>query len=64
MLDLIGRWHDLMLLQEEASAVLGKRSILTEIVAKERDVALHNAKRPGTHQYARDAMPRRELRLQ
>jgi CHAD domain-containing protein len=45
VLDDIGRWHDLMLLDDVAKKVLGKRSILTVGIARERDVALRKAER-------------------
>jgi CHAD domain-containing protein len=38
--DAIGRWHDLMLLTEEAVDILGKRSKVTCVVRAERDRAL------------------------
>ena len=40
VLDPIGRWHDLLLLTEEATALLGKKVILTETIRAERDEAL------------------------
>ncbi len=40
ILDLIGRWHDLLLLAEEATALLGRRAILTQAIRAERDEAL------------------------
>ena len=43
--DAIGRWHDLMLLADEAGDVLGKHSRLTLVVRAERDRALDAAAR-------------------
>ena len=47
VLDVIGRWHDLLLLAEGAKAVLGKQSTLAEAIREERErawkVALHSA---------------------
>ena len=40
ILDPIGRWHDLLLLAEEATALLGKRAILAQTIRAERDEAL------------------------
>lgn len=45
MQDTIGRWHDLMLLADEAEKVLGKRAALTRITRAERDRALDAATR-------------------
>jgi CHAD domain-containing protein len=48
ILDDIGRWHDLMLLTQEAKNVLGRRSLLTEAIQAERgrafDVAIRSAR--------------------
>lgn len=43
ILDDIGRWHDLMLLSQEAKALLGKRAILTRAINAERGRALRIA---------------------
>jgi CHAD domain-containing protein len=47
VLDDIGRWHDLMLLAQEAKVILRKRSILTQAIKAERNhalsVAIHSA---------------------
>ena len=40
VLDPIGRWHDLLLLTKEATALLGRRAILTQTIRAERDEAL------------------------
>ena len=45
VLDDIGRWHDLMLLEDATKSVLGKRSVLTVDIARELDVSLRKAKR-------------------
>ncbi len=39
VLDAIGRWHDLMLLAREATAIIGKQAMLTEAIKAERDRA-------------------------
>ncbi len=49
MQDSIGRWHDLMLLTEEATGLLGKRSVLSSIVRSQRDEALQAATRSVNH---------------
>lgn len=41
--DSIGRWHDLLLLTEEAAGLLGKHATLTSIVRSQRDDALQAA---------------------
>jgi CHAD domain-containing protein len=45
VLDAIGRWHDLMLLAQEAKGVLGKQSMLVEAIREERERALRIAVR-------------------
>lgn len=40
ILDDIGRWHDLMLMRNEAKSILGKRNLLTQAISAERDRAL------------------------
>ncbi len=40
ILDSIGRWHDLLLLAEQATALLGKRAVLARAIRVERDEAL------------------------
>ncbi len=43
ILDDIGRWHDLLLLDQEAKELLGKRASLTRAIHAERDSALRLA---------------------
>ncbi len=45
VLNAIGRWHDLLLLAQEAKAVLGKQSILVEAIRAERERAWRAAVR-------------------